>query len=121
MAFVKSTSIVTDTALTVSGLTGGTDGKVVRISGTNTVTNCGWADSSTQLNTVLFKSEGSYYAAGVVPNAGVLTAGTSYFLDEFGGLTSNPPTPSSTVRVLYIGFALNTTDLIFRPGIPISG
>lgn len=121
MSFVKSTSVVTDTATTVSGLTGGNDGKVVRVSGNNTVTNCAWTDTAAQLNTVLFKQGDVYYASGVVPGIGGLTAGSSYFLGETGGLVSSPPTPSSTVRVLFIGFAINTTDLLLRPGIPISG
>jgi hypothetical protein len=121
MAFVKSTNIITDTALTVAGLTGGSNGKVVRISGNNTVTNASWLDTAAQLNAVLFRNDGIFYAAGVVPNVGGLTAGTAYFIDEFGGLTASPPAPSSTIRVLFVGFGLNTTDLLFRPGIPISG
>lgn len=121
MAFVKSTNIITDTALTVSGLTGGNNGKVVRLSGNNTVTNASWSDTAAQLNAVLFRNDGIFYAAGVIPNVGGLTAGSAYFIDEFGGLTTNPPTPSPTIRVLFVGFGLNTTDLLFRPGIPISG
>jgi hypothetical protein len=121
MSFVKSTNQITDSAITVDGLTGGTNGKVVRISGNNTTTDTAWTDTASQLNTVLFKLDNIYYAAGVVPGIGGLTAGSAYFLGEFGALTTNPPTPSSTVRVLYLGFALNTSDLLFRPGIPISG
>lgn len=121
MAFVKSTSIITDTALTVAGLTGGSDGKVVRITGNNTVSNASWTDTAAQLNAVLFRNDGIFYSGGVVPNVGGLAAGSVYFLDEFGGLTTNPPSPSSTIRVLAIGFGLNTTDLLFRPSIPISG
>ncbi len=121
MAFVKSTNLITTTAITVENITGGGDSKVVRISGNNTVTNAAWTDTSSQLNTVLFKQDGIYYASGVVPNIGGLTAGTSYFLGETGDLTTNPPIPSSTVRALYLGFAINTEDLLLRPGIPISG
>jgi hypothetical protein len=121
MAFIKSTNLITDVALTVDGLVGGTNGKIVRISGNNTVTNASYNDTASQLNAVLFKQAGVYYAAGVIPELSGLVAGAPYFLDEFGGLTSSPPTPSSTIRVLYIGFAINTTDLLFRPGIPISG
>jgi hypothetical protein len=121
MAFVKSTSLITSTAITVDGLSGGTNGKVVRINGNNTVTDTTWGDTASQLNAVLLKVDGIYYAGGVVPGLSGLTAGSPYFLGEFGGLTSNPPTPSSTIRVLFLGFALNTSDLLFRPGIPISG
>lgn len=127
MAFIKSTNLITDVALTVDNLTGGTNGKIVRITGDNTVTNTTYSDTAAQLNSVLFKIDGIYYSAGVVPNVGEvvqigsLIAGSSYFLGEQGYITSVAPTPSSTVRVLYIGFALNTSDLLFRPGIPISG
>lgn len=121
MSFIKSTSQVTDIAITVDNLTGGTNGKVVRISGNNTVTNASHLDTASQLNSILFRQDGIYYASGVVPNVGSLTAGASYFLDEFGGLTTTPAAPTSTIRVLFIGFGLNTTDLLLRPGIPISG
>ncbi len=121
MAFVKSTNLITSTATTVDGLTGGTNGKLVRISGNNTVTDCAWTDTASQLNAVLLKVGGIYYAGGVVPGLSGLTAGSSYFLGELGTLITAPPTPSSTVRVLYLGFAINTQDLLFRPGIPISG
>jgi hypothetical protein len=122
MAFVKSTNLITDVALTIDNITGGTNGKVVRINGNNTVTDATWSDTASQLNAVLFKQAGIYYATGVVPEVGGLVAGASYFLGETGGaITSNPPTPSSTVRVLYVGYALNENDLFFRPGIPISG
>lgn len=121
MAFIKSTNLITDVALTVDNLTGGTDGKAVRVNGNNTVTDASYNDTAAQLNAVLFRKGNTYYGAGVIPEVGTLSAGSAYFLDEFGGLTTNPPTPSSTVRVLYLGFALNTTDLFFRPGIPISG
>lgn len=121
MSFTRSTSVVTDTAITVPGLTGGTNGRVVRVNGINTVTDASRADSATQLNAVLFKQNGTYYAQGVITGLTSLSAGSPYFLDTSGNITSSPPTPSSTVRVLYIGFALNETDLLFRPGIPISG
>jgi hypothetical protein len=121
MAFIKSTNLITDVAITVDNIVGGTNGKVVRVTGNNTVADAAYTDTSAQLNSVLFKQEGIYYAAGVVPNIGGLTAGASYFLGEFGELTSTPPAPTSTTRILYIGFGLNSDDLLLRPGIPISG
>jgi hypothetical protein len=121
MAFIKSTSTVTDTAITIPGLTGGSDGKVVRISGVNTATNAANTDSVTQLNAVLIKQGGVYYASGLVTGFVSLSAGSPYFLASDGSLTSTPPTPTSTVRALYLGFAINSTDIVFRPGIPISG
>ena len=121
MPFVKSTSTITSTAVTVPGLTGGTNGKVVRISGENTVVNAANTDSVSQLNTVLLKVDNVYYASGVVGGLTSLAAGSPYFLASDGTLTSTPPTPTSLVRALYLGLAINTTELVFRPGIPISG
>jgi len=121
MSFVKSTNVITDVALTVSGLTGGTNGKIVRMNGTNIVTDASSGDTAIQLNTVLFKIGDIYYSAGLIEGLTGLSAGSPYFLDSDGTITASPPTPSATVRTLFIGFALNTTDLIFRPSIPISG
>jgi len=121
MAFVKSTSIVTDTAITIPNLKGGDNGKVVRVSGTNTVTNASNADSVVQLNTILFKQGGIYYSSGLITGLSSLAPGSPYFLAADGTLSSAAPTPTASVRALYLGFAINTTDLVFRPGIPISG
>lgn len=121
MGFIASTSLVTDTAITVPDLSGGTNGKIVRVNGTNTVVDASYNDTAVQLNTVLLKQNGVYYAYGVVTGLTGLSPGAPYFVGSDGSLTATPPTPSSTVRVLYVGFALNTTDLLFRPGIPISG
>lgn len=121
MTFIRSTSIVTDTALTVDNLTGGTNGKVVRISGSNTVTNAANTDSAVQLNAVLIKQNNVYYASGVITGFTSLSAGSPYFLGSDGSLVSTPPSPSGSTRVLYLGFALNPTDFMFRPGVPISG
>lgn len=119
--FITSTSVVTNTALTVDNLSGGTNGKVVRMSGTNTVTDASNTNTTSQLNTVLIKMNNVYYGAGVVSGFSDLSPGSPYFLSTAGNISSTPPTPTSSVRVLYLGFALNTTDLFFRPGIPISG
>lgn len=121
MAFVKSTSTLSSDAVTVPNLSGGDNGKVVRISGANTVVNAANTDTSTQLLTVLIKIGGIYYASGVVSGFSSLSPGVPLFLDATGGLTSSPPTPTSSTRALFIGFAINTTDIIFRPGTPISG
>lgn len=125
MGFTKSTSTVTDTALTVPSLTGGTDGRVVRITGANTVTNAAYTDTVSQLNSLLFKQGGIYYSQGLITGLSGLSAGSSYFLTTAGQLTATAPTPTSPlstgIKAVYIGFAVNTTDLIFRPGIPIAG
>lgn len=119
--FITSTSVVTDTSLSVPNLTGGDNGKVVRINGTNQVVNASQTDTTSQLNTVLIRMHDEFYAAGMVSGFTALNPGSSYFLGVNGAITATPPVPSSSVRVLYLGFAVNTTDLFFRPGIPISG
>lgn len=121
MAFIKSTSTLSADAVTVPNLTGGDNGKVVRISGSNTAVNAANTDTSSQLMSVLIKIGGEYYAAGVVSGFSGLTAGTPYFLGTTGDIVSAPPTPTTATRALFIGFALNTTDIVFRPGTPISG
>lgn len=121
MSFFTATQATTQVAQTVTGLSGGTNGKVVRISASNTVVDASYNNTSTQLNAVLIKSGDVYYSSGVVGGFSSLTTGASYFLGSDGSITSSPPTPSSTVRVLFIGFAINATTIIFRPGIPIGG
>lgn len=121
MSFFTATQATTQIAQTVPNLTGGTNGKVVRISGTNTCVDASSNNTTTQLNAVLLKSADVYYSAGVVDGFSGLTAGASYFLAANGSITSSPPTPTSSSRVLFVGFAVNTTTLLFKPGIPISG
>lgn len=121
MSFIKSTGVVTDIAISIPNLVGGTDGRVVKISGSNTVANASNTDSSVELNTLLFKQNGIYYATGLITGLTSLSPGAPYFLSTSGIIISTPPTPTTLVRVVYIGFAINTTDLIFRPGTPISG
>lgn len=121
MSFIKSTSTITDIAITVPNLSGGTNGRVVRINGSNSVTNASYTDTVAQLNTILIKQGDIYYASGVVSGFSGLLVGSAYFLSNDGNITENAPTPTSSVKALYLGFAINETDLIFRPGIPIAG
>lgn len=121
MAFVKSTSTLSADAITVPNLSGGDNGKVVRISGSNIAVNAANTDTSAQLFNVLFKIGNEYYAQGTVSGLTGLTPGASYYLSTAGNIQSSPPTPTASTRALFIGFALNTTDIVFRPGIPISG
>jgi hypothetical protein len=119
--FITSTSIVTDVALTVPNLTGGTNGRVVRLNGVNSVVDAANTDTTSQLNTVMVKINNQYFSQGYITGFTGLTAGAPYFLGTSGNITAVPPTPSSSVRAMYIGFALNSTDIIFRPGIPVGG
>jgi hypothetical protein len=121
MSFFTASQATTQVAQTVPNLTGGTDGRVVRISASNTVVDASFNNTTTQLNAVLLKSGGVYYSSGVVGGFSSLTPGAAYFLGSDGSLVASPPTPSSTVRVLFVGFAINATTMLFKPGIPISG
>lgn len=121
MSFFTATQATTQVAQTVPNLTGGTDGKAVRVSASNTVVDASYNNTTTQLNAILLKSGGVYYSSGLVDGFTGLTPGASYFLGIDGSLTASPPTPTSSVRVLFLGFAVNSTTLLFKPGIPISG
>lgn len=105
-----------------SGQSGGTDGKVVRVSAANTWTDASQADTIAQLLDLMFKAGGYYYPAGsTIAGLSGLTAGAGYFLSTAGGITSSPPTPSGSVRLVKIGTAISTTSLLFHPGLPIGG
>lgn len=121
MAFVKSTSTLSADAVAVPNISGGDNGKVVRISGANTAVNAANTDTSTQLQAILIKIGGEYYASGVVSGFSGLTPGSPYYLGTTGDLIASPPTPTASTRALFIGFAINTTDIVLRPGTPISG
>lgn len=121
MSFYTSTQTTTQIAQTVPNLTGGTDGKIVRISASNTCVDASNLNTSAQLNAILVKMGGVYYSSGYVEGFTGLIPGASYFLDTAGDVTATPPTPTASVRVLYVGYAVNSTALVFRPSIPISG
>lgn len=121
MSFFTATQATTQVAQTVPNLTGGTNGKVVRISASNQCVDASSNNTAAQLNAVLIKSGDVYYSSGAVDGFSGLTSGASYFLSSDGSVTSTPPTPSASTRTLFVGFAVNATTLIFKPGIPISG
>lgn len=122
MGVIRSTSNTLGPSLVLTNLTGGSDNCVVYFTGGNTVTNASTGNSPTELTTVLYKkTDNEYYIAGTITGLTSLTAGSPYFLGEAGVITSSPPVPTSTRTILYLGFAINTTTLYFRPGIPIIG
>lgn len=121
MSFFTATQATTQVAQTVPNLTGGTNGKVVRISSTNTCVDASNTDTPAQLNAILIKMGDVYYSSGYVDGFTGLTAGLPYFLSTGGNITASPPAPSSSARVMFVGYAVNTTALVFRPGTPIAG
>jgi len=103
------------------GQSGGTNGNIVRMSSADTWVDAANTDTTAQLWTVAFKQGNEYYLNGVVTGLTGLTAGSAYWLDTAGGITTTAPTPSATVHQLFVGFAPNATTFVFRPGIPILG
>lgn len=111
-----------------TGQSGGTDGKVVRMTTTaNTWTDASQADTIDQLVGLRFKAGGYYYPPGtLITGLSGLTVGLVYYLTL---AASSPnfissafaPTPSSTVRRVVIGKAVSTTSLDFYPLTPIGG
>ena len=121
MSFFTATQNTTQVAETIPNLTGGTNGKIVRISATNTCINASNTDTPAQLNALIVKMGDVYYSSGFIDGFTGLTAGLPYFLSTAGDITASPPTPSASARVVFIGYAVNTTALVFRPGTPITG
>lgn len=96
------------------GISGGTDGKVVRISGSNTCVDAANTDTLDQLGGIMLKVGGVYFPPGrVVYGLSGLTAGTMYYLGTAGALTSTRPTMSSSVAIQPLGIALTTSALSF--------
>ena len=105
-----------------TGQSGGTDGKVVRVSAANTWVDASQADTIDQLVGLRFKAAGLYYPPGAeITGLSALSAGSVYYLSTAGAMTATAPTPSSTVRRVVIGKATSTTVLLFSPGTPIGG
>ena len=108
--------------LTPTSQSGGTDGKVVRVSAANTWVDASQADSIDQLVGLMFKAGGFYYPPGsIITGLSSLTAGSVYYLSTGGSITTTAPTPSSTVRRVVVGKAISTTALLFAPATPIGG
>lgn len=107
----------------VRSLSGGSDGRAVRYTSSATVTNAQNTDTAAQLGSLLFRSGGKYYRSGdVVPGLSGLTAGQNYWLGTNATpLLTTPPTPSASVRVVYIGQALTTGRLLFVSSQVITG
>jgi hypothetical protein len=107
----------------VTGLTGGSSNKVVRISGANAVVDASNTDTNIQLQFLFFKdSNGIYLRPGaIIETLTGLTAEQIYYLTTAGALSPTAPTPSNTVAFIAIGKALDTGRLYFNPGPVIGG
>jgi len=97
----------------VRGLSGGTNGRVVRESSAGTVTDAFNTDTSAQLVGLLFKQGGKYYRYGEMITLSGLTAGSSLWL----GTSSAPlltSAPSSGISI-NLGMAYSSTLFLFTP------
>lgn len=106
----------------VEGLSGGTNGKVVRPSSGSTWTDAANTDTAAQLMQLAVKVGGLYYKRfGLIAGLSGLVANTHYWLGLAGAFTSTPPTPSASVRQVYLGWAPSATEIFWSPGVPIEG
>lgn len=105
-----------------SGQSGGTVGKVVRLSAANTWVDASQADTIDQLAVLAYKESASAYVLlGLCTGLSGLTAGAVYYLSTSGNITTTAPTPSSTVRRRPVGVALSTTTLLIQPHLVVGG
>lgn len=109
----------------VTGLSGGTNNKVVRWSSGSTWADADFGDSAAALDGLLIKgSDGKYYRPGaVVPMTG-LTAGSAYFLYQGAGSPNLTTAAANVVGVagkcvVMVGRALSTTSMLFVPSRPV--
>lgn len=110
---------------TISGLSGGTDGKVVRLNGTSgTVVDADWNDSVEQLSVVFMKQGGLYYPVNrAVAGFTGLDPAKYYYLGDNGAMTAfsagSSPTITTTQVRLFLGRPISSTTLFFVAGIPM--
>jgi hypothetical protein len=118
-------SNATTAAQVVSGQSGGTDGRVVRMTASaNTWQDAVAGDTAAQLESLLFKSGGNYYKPGsLITGLSGLVAGANYWLNASTSpqLGTSALDPTASIRQVYIGKALSTTTLLFNPDRPIGG
>lgn len=108
---------------TIPGQTGGTNGKIVRMTNSaNTWTDAKNSDMVDELFGLAFKQNNEYFRPGaVIMGLSNLSPGTVYYLDNAGGLTPTVPTPSPTVRRVAVGKAISPETFLFTPGPVITG
>jgi len=105
-----------------AGQSGGTNGKIVRMSAANTWVDASNADTIDQLVGLMYKLDGQYRPSGsIITGLSSLTGGSVYYLSTGGGITATAPTPSASLRRVVVGKALNATTLYFCPMTPIGG
>ena len=105
--------------LAPAGQSGGTNGKVVRLTSANTWVDAANTDTADQLQALAFKIGGAYLMPGqIITGLSSLTPAATYYLSTSGDITSTAPTASASVRLVKIGKAYSTTALLFQPEWP---
>jgi hypothetical protein len=108
-------------ATSLSGQSGGDDGKVLRLIGPSQWQNADITDGIDELFALAFKASGKYFTSGaVVPVAGVIP-GTVYYLSAAGAIADVPPPLIPNMRRVAVGKAIAPDQLLFCPSIVVSG
>ena len=116
---IVTRSRTSSTSLT--GQSGGDDGKVLRLVGPNQWQNADITDGIDELFGLAFKTGGKYFTSGaVVPVAGVIP-GTVYYLSSLGAIADVPPPLIPNMRRVAIGKAIAPSQLLFCPSVVVSG
>lgn len=108
----------------VTGLTGGSDKRVVRYSSSTVMTNAQNSDSSDDLGELLFLVSSIYYRSGDLVK-GLTSLGYSTGQILWLGTNATPfltiqPTASSSLRVVRLGRFMSADAFLFKPSPPIT-
>lgn len=103
----------------VSGLSGGANSKILRPNGSGAVTEAANTDSPALLWPIFWRdSSGNLWRpGGEVP--GTFTANTHYWLGTGGGMVTTAPAISTSVALLYLGWAPTTSRMLLLPQPPV--
>lgn len=109
---------------TITGLAGGTAGRVVRISAGDTCVDADRTHTVDQLALLIYKTSGGLYLPpGRVITASGRTAGAPQYLSTSGQMTETEPdlAANPTWCKVVLGVALSATRVLFAPRTPIRG
>jgi hypothetical protein len=105
-----------------SGQSGGTTGRVVRVSAADTWADAVSSDTAAQLARLAFKqASGVYVIEGLITGLSGRTVGATQFLSNVPSsqFTEAPPTLPGSLRRVPLGVALSATTVLFHPGLVI--
>ena len=102
-----------------TGLSGGGNSKVLRPNGTGAVTEAANTDSLAALFPLYWRGPDGLLYNGRQEVPGTFAAGSNYWLGTSGNVLTAPPTITTSVASLYLGFAPTTAKLWFSPSAPV--